>query len=529
MTQAPFRSGPTTGDIYRNYDHIIRRVEAWIDQQGPHIPGCENDQIKARLVQRIVELSADAYAQRAIDDARAGASSTGQRAMSRITRAGGLAIGVETGKVRVTAGHCIRELARFGLLWLHLLALLAIAIFRKSPRVSLPVTLLMDTPADIDESDERFVRFCRHGPIEPLAVARHVIVQANKAPRLTTDSSFHYAARPLIHLVVNFLQRSLRVRLLVRHLTAPFMYVYACLVCPLTVLLGRDIYVLPVMRWLDAAELVQSVLITTSSFVSQPLWMKGIVNQKSRLHMLWYSQNFIPKMYVGEQTRSDLPSARHMRADVHWVWTEGFASYLKKLGQTSQMRVVGPILWYLPERVSDLGQESIKIALFDVTPLPDGRTSFAAAKNYYSVSTIRSFVADIVAACDKIEASSRREVLILLKHKRAPVSGHHDSTYIGFLDEMAQARPNFRLIEHRTNLFGLLAECDLSISVPYTSTAYVAAHLGKPAIYYDPFAELVAQHEPNELVHFAAGVDELHQLMARCLNISLESRVLKAQ
>ena len=49
----------------------------------------------------------------------------------------------------------------------------------------------------------------------------------------------------------------------------------------------------------------------------------------------------------------------------------------------------------------------------------------------------------------------------------------------------------------------------MSISVPYTSTSYVAAYLKKPAIFYDPFAELVPKFEKNEFVYFASEYDEL--------------------
>jgi hypothetical protein len=56
--------------------------------------------------------------------------------------------------------------------------------------------------------------------------------------------------------------------------------------------------------------------------------------------------------------------------------------------------------------------------------------------------------------------------------------------------------------------------------VPYTSTAYVSADLRKPALYYDPFAELVPLFEKNEYVHFAAGRDQLRAATLRILEAS---------
>jgi len=97
--------------------------------------------------------------------------------------------------------------------------------------------------------------------------------------------------------------------------------------------------------------------------------------------------------------------------------------------------------------------------------------------------------------------------------------GRHASAYLDFIEELSRRRPAFRIIEHDANLFELLNECDLSISVPYTSTAYVAASLGKPAIYYDSYSELAANYEKNELVRFAAGASQLRETMAACLRL----------
>jgi polysaccharide biosynthesis PFTS motif protein len=248
--------------------------------------------------------------------------------------------------------------------------------------------------------------------------------------------------------------------------------------------------------------------------------MKGLSDQHFKLHMVWYSQNFIPKVYSGERERSSLPSARHMRIDVHWVWTEGFKSYLRnELNQIySDIHVVGPILWYLPERVDALGSAEIKIAVFDVTPLPDGSTGFGAMKNYYSTLTTKKFITDIVSLCEEMERKHEKRFKILLKHKRMPISRRHDSNYLDFLEQIELTNPNFVIIDEQTNLFGLLEQCKLSISIPYTSTCYVAADMKRHAIYYDPFSELEPHFESSPYVHFAAGKSELMYKLQECLN-----------
>jgi hypothetical protein len=505
---------PTTGELYADYDRLIRKVEQRLQSSRPCFPGCDDAQVAARIVQRIVEISSDQYLQTALDRAALA---------NPILHVAGLHIDQIRGSVTVSVKLWLRSLFDFASTWGYFLFVLIAAVVRGTRQQSSSATLMLEAPAGCEESDAAFAKFCRQSGIAPLARATHLIIAARSPPGRSAEPSFTYTPRPLVRLVQTCLRKRDQVALLVRHLTAPFAYLRATFGCSLAVLLGRDAALIPLVRRLDERALIDALIVTTSSFTSQALWMKGLSKQRFRLHTLWYSQNFIPKMYRGEHHRSDLPSARHIRSDVHWVWTEGFASYLRKLDPNAEVHVVGPILWYVPERVSGLGRERFKVALFDVTPLPDGHTAFGAAKNYYSVRTISKFISDIVQVCDEIQDATGSEVAILLKHKRAPKVGRHASAYVDFISELGQRRPGFRLVDHRTNVFGLLQECDLSVSVCYTSTAYVAASLRKPALYYDPFAELIPVFEESEFVHFASGFDELRRLMERYMKVGLQA------
>jgi hypothetical protein len=509
------RPTPTTGELYADYDRLIRKVEQHLQSSHPRFPGCDDAQVAARIVQRIVEISSDPYLKVALERLPLA---------NPILHVAGLRIDQTRGKVRVSGRQWLRSLFDFASTWGYFLSVLVLAVLCRSRQTSSSATLLLEAPAGYEETDAAFAKFCRQSGITPLASATRLIIAARASPARPAEPVFTYAPRPLVHLVRTCLRRRDQLALLVRHLTAPYAFLRAVLNCSLAVLLGRDAALIPLVRRLDESKLIDALIVTTSSFTSQALWMKGLRAQRFRLHTLWYSQNFIPKMYRGEQQRSDLPSARHIRSDVHWVWTEGFASYLKNLDRSAEVHVVGPILWYVPERVSGLGRERFKVALFDVTPLPDGQTAFGAAKNYYTVSTISKFVSDVVKICDEIQDATGSDVAILLKHKRAPKIGWHAAAYIDLIRDLAETRPGFRLIDHRTNVFGLLQECDLSVSVCYTSTAYVAASLGKPALYYDPYAELVPVFEENKFVHFASGCDELRHLMGRYLKVDLPSR-----
>ena len=499
----------TTGKVYAEYGCLIRRVERWVASQNPVISGCDDRHVRARLVQRVVELTDASFSRQAIE------KHPEPVARTRFD-ADGVRICAATGTVSLSAKRWAAHLVEFVAWWVDaLLRLLSGAVVR-GPARSIPASVLMEAGGGYEDCDDRFIRFCRLGPIGPLAAAQLLIVRAKASPRRPTSADVMYSSRPIVHLVNRCLTASARRTVLARHLTAPYRYLRALLASPLNVLVSRDLSTLPVVEWLGQAGLLETIVITTSAYGAQPLWMTGLVDQKFKLHMIWYSQNFIPKMYVGETERQDLPGARHMRVDVHWVWTNGFRDYLASFDRKWQIRVVGPILWYLPEPIqTDPGVADVKVAVFDITPLPDGTTAFGAAKNYYSVACMSRFVADIVSTSEQITAATGKRVLLLLKHKRPPKPGRHDSAYLAWLNELVSRNRDFRLVDPQTNLFGLLQECDLSVSVPYTSTAYVGDALSKPALYYDPFAELVPRYEETPFVHFASGPEELHRMMVR--------------
>jgi polysaccharide biosynthesis PFTS motif protein len=332
------------------------------------------------------------------------------------------------------------------------------------------------------------------------------------------DSRLWYAPLPLSALargVKLSLQATLRVGL--AHLGAPFNFIVAVIRSPVMLLLAQDFANLGVVRKLDQYGCIEAILLTTSAVSTQPLWMRGFLGRSFDLEMAWYSQNCVPLMYVGDPEPADQPSFRHMRIDRHWVWTEGFASYLRRLGSDAEIRVVGPILWYLPENSSGAKDPHIRIAVFDVTPLPDGTVVFGSTRNYYCATTLRRFLLDILELARDLREAHGREIVVVLKHKRQGIRGHHDFKYFDFVEDLRESTGILKLANPETNVFDLLATCDVSISMPYSSTAYVGAALKRAAIFYDPLSELVARYEDNEFVHFAAGRDELSALLKELL------------
>lgn len=497
----------TTGTVYRRFDRLVRSVESWPVLQSAEAVGCEPESVRARVVQRIVEICSDDFTILALQ---------GQAPEERREVVlGGVRLSLEERRAVATPRLWFVGIMQFFGAWARVATQLFRTLARIRRRSAAPVTVLIGATVP-EGSDERFARFCRSGPIAALADAQRVVIEWRGSRAPSSDGAIAYRPDPL-GAIAEALPWTGRLRVVGVHLTAPFLLLGSIVKSPISVLVARDLARIPVVRYLDRRGLIDAMVVTNSAFTAQPLWMNGLCGRRFGLHMIWYSQNFLPKVYVGEQERSDLPAARHMRVDDHWVWTEGFASYLRTVDQRN-IHVVGPILWYLDEAVSPPATvDGLKVAVFDITPFsPGANSAFSAARNYYSARTITQFITDIVAVCDDIATADNTRVSILVKHKRG-TSTRHDALYIEYLERLLRDRPNVTLLPHDTDLFALLRDCDISVSVPYTSTAYLGAHLGRPALYYDPFAELVPLHEPNEHVEFCAGPDQLMEALGRVL------------
>jgi len=501
---------PTTGKIYNDFDSLIKRTELWLSRKKIVIKNCEDSQVRARMVQKIVMLATDSYA----------AVSKGQcPPPTRFLILNGLIIDQSNGEVTVSSKVFCSQIAIYFLTWFQYLLATLKGFFRATRRAS-SCTLVMEA-GGINNNDFHFAEFCKRGNIPIFAAAEHLIV-AHSKPLKSLGANIYYCNDPLRYVLEHYLPKWVAVHMLFKLILAPISYLWSVTKLPLIAIISRDISAVPVSVLLNQQGLIDNIFVTMSFFGSQPLWMKGINNQKFRLNMLWYSQNCIPKMYVGEKEPSNLTPTRHMRVDTHWVWTQGFAKYLREIGQSGDVQIVGPILWVLPRKIPSLGDYELKVAIFDVTPLPDSKMPFGAVKNYYTVKTIKKFVSDIFNVVGTYEKETGKKVLLALKHKRVPKANYHDFSYIKFLETLVESHANFKMIEPETNLFGLMEETDFSISVPYTSTAYVGAAVGKTALYYDPFSELIPRFEKNNLVHMVQGYDRLKNIMYKLFDLKIK-------
>jgi len=412
-----------------------------------------------------------------------------------------------SGKVAISVRLFISSCFEFALHWVYVLGALLSGMLSARASDLRPATLVFGVGQESlfdNGSDARFIEYCRKGPIAPLVKANRVIVQSVAPSESVLTSEFTYSRIPLATLIRRtHLGAAVRANLLIRHLTAPYILLLAAIRFPPLILLARDIAYAFAIKVLDRNDFIEAVVITNSAFTSQPLWMRDATDRKFAVHMVWYSQNVVPFVYIRDGHVSDVPNYRHVRADQMWVWTNGFKDYLEKVGISSSIHVVGPILWYMPTPPRAHSDTDIRIAIFDVTPVRDDvARRIGLIDNYYSMENMERFIEEAVSVCRELEAITGRRVRVLLKHKRN-YNTSHDQRYIELIERITLSGTGVELVPFQSNMYSLVSECDASIVVPYSSPAFVASHLGRHSIYFDPTGELAPTFEKAALIGFA--------------------------
>lgn len=230
------------------------------------------------------------------------------------------------------------------------------------------------------------------------------------------------------------------------------------------------------MRELVKRHIVENIIITTSNYSSQPLWMRNL--NSVRLHMVSYSQNWKPISYRENEVDSDVPNLRYMRADVHWVWTEAFAEYIQRLCGACEVKVIGPILWQMPQPSKKIST-ALQIAVFDVPAISDkAMLEYGEISNYFVYENIFKFLQDISLIRQMLKERINLDVQIVLKIKRGYVKSVYQAKYYDLIERL-ENNGLIKILPPESNIYKIILDSDLVISYPFTSINYVADYLQK--------------------------------------------------
>lgn len=491
----------TNETLYAEWDDIVRLTES--ANRFGSLPFVPDQDVQQRLVQILQATGFYPYC---------AYRTTGSGSGRAFLECHGLRFNLLTGEVHVSWRLRLGRLIEAFRSWLFICRSAMRPGARSESPASWSVLLGMTSDSVVHEqSDRRFADFCARGPIAPLQDIESLLVQASgvslQNPRVRyLDSPFHFI----------FAQLPIGKRLLtcasgmVRFLIVAF----AVLGHGRRALLARDFVEAALIAALDRAGALKSVLFTNSAYAEQPLWMRNRTNRRFRVHEVHYSQNTQPMRKKGTAPAREFPGFRHVRADVHWVWTDGYAARMRISYPESEVHAVGPIMWYLRGSGESASASAPRIIVFDVVPPhKEWVRRHGIAPSYYSPDRMLAFVEGIVRARDRVAAATGRFLDISIKHKRLPTPDVHDDRYLDTVEGYLRSGRGFSRLAPDTNLLEYLQEGDIAVAIPYTTAAYLACLLGASAIYFDPDGSLFPEYEPQDRVSFASSEAELFERM----------------
>lgn len=489
------------GDAYRSFENWIDNLEPIVAKNFSYHEYFEPDKLFLRIKQVIIEKVSKEYLENLIKPNKLPKSKYGPLIISNEV-------------LKISLKKRILYNLFFLLESLYLLITFFWRISKKSNQNSRKYKILIEPP--IVGSIKSFKKFLEENRIEGLENSDELIIKKSNSPRNTIINT-KFFKNPWIEIINYNLGFLPKVKLIFDFILYTLSSIIYLNKSNLNILLYRDLPNSFFINFLNKRKEIKDIFVTNSFLRQQPLWLDGLKSRSFKTHMIWYSQNIIPKFYKGESSQSIFPGVNMIRIDNHWVWTKKFGEYISNLNRDSNFSFVGPILFYNPEHKMK-SFEKKTISIFDVIPIKDyGYTG--SFKNYYTVETISNFVGNILLVVNKIREEYSIDIEVVLKSKRRMDSRYHDLQYFDNLDKYLEKFGFFKVIQDTTNLYDLIKNSMMIFSVPFTSTAEVGKELEIPSFYYDSSAKI----RPNKKIYeipFLESKNEISKEIVKILNVN---------
>lgn len=508
---------------YNAFDTLIQKCQAWARPLVTTTLGYSAEAITKRIIQRTVELGSAQCVRYFLTHP----SMLGEAAKTATHAFANLSINGATGQIKLNKRLQLHLIIEFLKHWSYVLYSVTLAITPTEKSQKKSAALLFGVGIDNvlqKGMPDSFLSYCQQGPIMPLREANHIIVDASNKKSSSRFSHVLLSRFPAIALLKdNSLSFMAYLKFFIAHCQAFGAYFYSIVKFSPAALLSSDFSYHALIKNLNDYLLIQSVVITNSAYSNQALWMTDLPDRHFKAHMIWYSQNTRPVAYLTDGVTADFPQYRHIRADTHWVWDKSYANYLNILQLNSEIIVVGPILFYLPLDFNKKlkSDDEIIFKIFDVNPVKDEIRIKNALGDYYCTETMILFLREIVETKYALEKEFNIKIKLILKSKRAHHPSH-DPTYIALLKQFHE-QGDIELVTHDENLYTLISNADMVITIPYSSPVYIASKFNIPSVFFDPTQQVLSNLEDAENIYFAAGKHQLQDRMLKTINTKLNT------
>lgn len=253
------------------------------------------------------------------------------------------------------------------------------------------------------------------------------------------------------------------------------------------VLLLRDSFISKIINLNKGRGIAVQYLFHNSNWIYRPLWTYTAEKYNSEIYFYFYSTN-IERFKKADKVNRIVNSWNLMSWSNFLVWDQfQFDFVTKNSNYPIKVDVVGTISFVFSE-TKELEIPANSIAVFDVQPVRSTYyNSLGSDQDYYVPEVANAFLADV------FETVTFLNIPIAFKRKRNIGKLAHYK-YVNKINRISKEY-DFLNIDPSIPAELIISKAKAVISMPFTSTALVGKHLGKPSIFYDP-SGLVLMDDP---------------------------------
>jgi len=281
------------------------------------------------------------------------------------------------------------------------------------------------------------------------------------------------------------------------------------------ILLLKEMVYMNIFKYLDSNKSNQ-YFFHFSYRIYRPLWTYVAQMRGSELIFYFYSCHISTYMMNNGEYSTVPEFWQVMNWPTYLVWNKSHAKFIQSQIQSpANIKIVHPI-YYQESSSTKLTTNRPIVLVFDMQPYREYFSyTFASAQSYtYSHKVSIAFLKDIQ------EVTSQMGVDLLFKRKRN--ESKLNKKYLTFLKSFVE-NDNVTEIDPGVSAFRLCKECDVTISMPFTSTAVVADYYGKESIYYDPTGNIQKNDRAAHNLTVINGKKELRGYLNNLIKNTIKS------
>lgn len=255
-------------------------------------------------------------------------------------------------------------------------------------------------------------------------------------------------------------------------------------------------------------KLAKEYLFHNSGWIYKPLWTYEAEASGSIITFYFYSTN-CQNFKRGNENTSIAYGWEAMSWPRYLVWHQGQANFVRNatLKKDVEIIVCGPI-WFEGDEYHCPHPPDKVVAVFDVTPHRYSRyCTLGLDFEYYTpdiVNLFRSDVSDVIKSNNLLMLWKKKREIGSLAHPRY----RYQSTKLSKEVHMVLVAPESAAVD-------VIDASIATISIPFTSTAFIARSLGKPSVYYDSSGLLDRSDEAAHGIPILQSKEELSLWLSR--------------